>query len=204
MINQSYRLKGLSPLLLHNGQAIDPLNQYAKEMKRISKKKAKTDEDQVLMSRIEWFMSVYHNGSPDQVKDGDVTVDQSARLVIPANSIEGMLVMGAKKLKLGGSAKAGVIVESDAPLEYEGPADINKLWLAGKHVHRVAVRVGMARIMRTRPIFRTWSACINVMFDQSVIDEQQIFDIIKAAGQQVGIGDWRPRFGRFEAERVAA
>lgn len=204
MITQTYRLKGLSPLLLHNGQAIDPLNQYAKEMKRISKKRAKTDEDQGLMSRIEWFMSMYHNGTTDQIQDGEITIDPGARVTLPATSIEAMLVMGAKKLKLGGSAKAGLIVEDDAPLEYDGPTDINKLFAAGKHLHRVAVRVGTARVMRTRPIFRVWASRVTVLFDTAVIDEPQVFDILKAAGQQVGIGDWRPRFGRFEAERVAA
>lgn len=202
MLTATYTLTGISPLLMHNGQAIDPLNVYAKEIKRISKKKNKTDEDQGIMSRVEWFMSLYHDGAPDTVADGDVQVDPDARLVLPANGIEAMLIAGAKKLKQGPAAKAGLIVEDDARLTYDGPADINKLWAAGKHVHRVAVRVGTARVMRTRPIFRTWGATVAISHDQSVIDEPEIFSILKAAGQQVGIGDWRPRFGRFEVARA--
>jgi hypothetical protein len=202
MNTASYKITGISPLLLHNGQAIDPLNQYAKEMKRISKKKNKTDEDQGIMSRVEWFMSIYHDGPADTVADGEVSVDPSARLVLPANGLEAMIIGGAKKLKLGTSAKAGLIVNEDAKLTYDGPSDINKLHAAGKHVHRVAVRVGTARVMRTRPIFRSWGAEIAIEYDQSVIDEPEIFSILKAAGQQVGIGDWRPRFGRFEVARA--
>lgn len=197
-----YTITGISPLLLHNGQAIDPLNQYAKEMKRISKKKNKTDEDQGIMARVEWFMSIYHDGPQDKISDGEITVDSAARIVLPANGIEAMLIAGAKKLKQGNAAKSGLIVDSDARLTYDGPKDINALWAAGKHLHRVAVRVGTARVMRTRPIFRAWSAEIGVSFDASVIDEPEIFSIIKAAGSQVGIGDWRPRFGRFEAARA--
>lgn len=203
MQSQEYKITSLSPMLLHNGQMIDPLNQYAKEMKRWTKKRAKTDEDQIVMGRIEWFASLYHNGPEDKIKDGEVSVDPEARLVIPATTVEAMIVAGSKKLKLGPAAKAGIIVEDDSPLQYDGPADINKLWAGGKHIHRVAVRVGQARVMRTRPIMREWSANIAVSFDQSVIDEAQVYEILKTAGQQVGIFDWRPRFGRFEVARAA-
>lgn len=197
-----YRLTGLSPLLLHSGQAIDPLNHYAKELKRVSKKRSKTDDDQLVMSHLEWYMSLYHNGPQDQIEDGQVTVDPSARIILPSYTIEAMLVAGAKKKKMGPAAKAGIIVDSDAILEYDGPNDINKLWAGGKHIHRVAVRVSAARIMRTRPIFREWAAVIAVMFDNAVLDEPDIYTMLTDAGQQVGIGDWRPRFGRFEVERA--
>lgn len=202
MLQQQYHITGLSPLLLHSGQAIDPLNQYAREMKRINKKRAKTDEDQLTISMVEWFMSIYHNGTEDKVQDGCIEVDPAARVILPANSIEAMLVAGAKKMKLGPTAKAGLIVEDDAILEYDGPKNINELYARGKHVHRVAVRVTTSRVMRTRPIFRDWASTICVTYDQSVVDEPQIFEMLKAAGQQVGIGDWRPRFGRFEVSRV--
>lgn len=202
MQTASYTITGISPLLLHNGQAIDPLNHYAKEMRRCSKKRNKTDEDQALISRVEWFMSIYHNGSPDQIKDGEITVDPKARIVLPATGIEAMLLGGAKKLKQGNAAKSGLIVEDDALLDYDGPKNINELHAAGKHLHRVAVRVGTARVMRTRPIFRSWSACITISYDSSVVDEPEILGMLRAAGQQVGIGDWRPRFGRFEVERA--
>jgi hypothetical protein len=202
MNTASYTITGISPLLMHSGQAIDPLNQYAKLMKQVSKKKNKTDEDQGIISRVEWYQSLYHDGAEDAIKDGEISVDPNARLVIPANSIEAMLVAGAKKLKLGNSAKAGLIVENDAPLTYDGPKEISALWAGGKHVHRVPAKVGMARIMRTRPIFRVWSAAIAVSYDPAVIDEPEILSILRAAGQQVGIGDWRPRFGRFEVARA--
>lgn len=197
----SYKLTGISPLLLHSGQAIDPLNQYAKEMKRVSKKKGKTDDDQATISRVEWFMGIYHNGEADQIKDGDIIVDPKARVVLPALSIEAMITAGGKKVKMGNAVKSGVIVEDDAVLDYDGPSDINKLHAAGKHIHKVPAKVGMARIMRTRPIFRAWSAVIVVTHDESVLDEAELFQILKTAGQLVGIGDWRPRFGRFTAER---
>ena len=198
----SYRLTGISPLLLHSGQAIDPLNQYAKEMKRVSKKKGKTDDDQALISKVEWHMGIYHNGAPDLLADGEITVDPKARVVLPSLSIEAMITAGGKKVKMGNAVKSGVIVLEDALLAYDGPENISKLFAAGTHIHKVPAKVGMARIMRTRPIFRAWSATITVTHDETVMDEPELFQIIKTAGQLVGIGDWRPRFGRFTAERA--
>jgi hypothetical protein len=198
----SYKLTGISPLLMHNGQAIDPLNHYAKEMKRVSKKKSKTDEDHAVLSKVEWFMSLYHNGEPDLVKDGDIVVDPDARLVLPSLGIEAMAIGGGKKCKLGTHVKSGVVVENDALLDYDGPKSIVELWAAQKHIHRCPARVGTARVMRTRPIFRRWGATITLTHDNSVIDEPEIFSLLRQAGQIVGIGDWRPRFGRFTVERA--
>ena len=200
-MDASYTLTGISPLLLHSGQAIDPLNHYAKEMKRVSKKRQKTDEDQAIIGRVEWFMSIYHDGAVDELADGEIKADPNARIVIPAPSLEAMIVAGGKKLKLGNQVKSGVIVENDAQLIYDGPKDINELHAAGNHTHRVPARVGTARVMRTRPIFRVWSVNVSITHDESVLDESELFSILKAAGQLVGIGDWRPRFGRFTVER---
>jgi hypothetical protein len=201
-MESSYTLTGVSPLLLHNGQAIDPLNVYAKEMKRVSKKKGKTDDDHLAISKVEWFMSIYHNGSPDEIDDGEISVDKNARIVLPALTIEAMAIAGGKKIKLGNQVKSGVIVESDALLEYDGPANIVELWKEGKHLHRCPARVGTARVMRTRPIFRKWATTIQITHDTTVIDEAEVFQLLKHAGQLCGIGDWRPRFGRFSVERA--
>jgi hypothetical protein len=201
-MNVSYKLTGISPLLLHSGQAIDPSNQFAKAMKSASKKRQKTDDDYATLSRIEWHSGLYHNGAPDKIEDGVPSVDKDARVIIPALSIEAMVVAGGKKLKQGNAVKSGIIVEEDAILEYEGPTDINKLWAGAKHIHKVAAKVGTARIMRTRPIFRVWGCGITITADETVIDEAEVFQILKTAGQLVGIGDWRPRFGRFSVERA--
>jgi hypothetical protein len=56
--------------------------------------------------------------------------------------------------------------------------------------------------MRTRPIFRKWATTIQITHDTTVIDEAEVFQLLKHAGQLCGIGDWRPRFGRFSVERA--
>jgi hypothetical protein len=60
----------------------------------------------------------------------------------------------------------------------------------------------MSRIMRTRPIFKEWAAIVEVEFEDSVINEEQVDRWVHAAGTQVGLCDWRPRCGRFTAEKI--
>jgi hypothetical protein len=53
------RITGAAPLILHNVQLADPLNAYAKEMKKISGKRRKTDADLEELARFEWHGSLY-------------------------------------------------------------------------------------------------------------------------------------------------
>jgi len=55
------RMRGLSPLLCHNGQTADPQNAYAKAMKAVSGKRKKTDADFDEMSRLEWLAGLYRS-----------------------------------------------------------------------------------------------------------------------------------------------
>ena len=52
--------------------------------------------------------------------------------------------------------------------------------------------------MRTRPIFNDWSAVIHLDFEDSILNESDVVDFATKAGAVVGVGDWRPRYGRFE------
>ena len=60
----------------------------------------------------------------------------------------------------------------------------------------------MSRVMRTRPIFNNWAAVVEVEFEDSILNEEQVERWVHAAGTQVGLCDWRPRCGRFTAEKI--
>lgn len=53
-------------------------------------------------------------------------------------------------------------------------------------------KVGAAKHVRVRPMFRNWSlnGSVHVMDDQ--ITEQVLFDVLRLAGLYKGLGDWRP------------
>ena len=58
----------------------------------------------------------------------------------------------------------------------------------------------MAKVMRTRPVFRNWSCTAVAQYDPDVLNLRDIEEIAADAGKLVGLGDWRPKHGRFETQ----
>ncbi|GAI19389.1 unnamed protein product, partial [marine sediment metagenome] len=54
-----------------------------------------------------------------------------------------------------------------------------------------------ARIMRARPRFDKWELDFTIDFDDEIIGKDKVNEILTYAGQRIGIGDYRPLFGRF-------
>ena len=185
------KLQGVSPLLCHNGQTADPRNTYAKAMKAVSGKRKKTDADYDELARLEWLAGLYRI-------DGD--------LVIPDYVIESAMIKGAMKSKRGPQAKCGLFFTEHSSLEFDGkPAAItddtlSEMFASGQFTHTIGVKVGMAKVMRTRPVFRNWSITITAQYDPDVLNMRDVEEIAIDAGKLVGIGDWRPKHGRFNAE----
>jgi hypothetical protein len=179
------RITGVSPILLHNGHLADPLEPIVKEIKKISGKRGKTDADLEELARLEWRGSLYLN-------DGKVC--------LPGDVIEAAFCEGAKRSKSGKLAQAGIICPTNPPLEYDGPSDIDDLWKDGGFRLTVGVKIQRSRVMRTRPIFRKWAVTFGLMFDDGLLNREQVIEIMKTTGEVVGICDWRPKFGRFGVE----
>ena len=184
VIQKKFRIEGIAPLIMHNGQTRDPLNPFSKAMKSITSKRKKTDEDYKTLSDLEWKAGLY--------------VNEEKKVIIPAINLEACIINGAKKSKLGESFKAALYVEGDAILDYDGPKDISALEKDMNHRLTVGVKVNRgSAIMRTRPIFKTWAVTFTVSYADDVINPEQIISAIKDAGRLVGLGDWTPRHGRF-------
>jgi hypothetical protein len=181
--------------LCHNGQTADPRNTYAKAMKAVSGKRKKTDADFEELARLEWLAGLYRI-------DGD--------LVIPDYVIESTMIGGAKKSKRGPQAKCGLFFTEHASLMFDGKPDtitddtLAELFATGNYTHTIGVKVGMSKVMRTRPIFRSWSVNAVAQYDPDVLNMRDVEEMAMDAGKLVGMGDWRPKHGRFDAEVVAA
>lgn len=182
-----YELKSSCPMIVHNGRMANPLDRYAKMMKAVSGKRSKTDADHEQMARIEFMAGLYMG------EDGPI---------IPAQNIDAMLINAAKKVKEGQLAKAGVFCLEHTRLEYEGPRDDEGLWADESFRHTALVRVGTARVARTRPVFNKWSATVTINYEDTVVNIGAIDRWFQLAGTQVGLGDWRPQWGRFVAVRI--
>lgn len=181
-----YRLTGVFPLLMHNGQLADPMNKWAKELSKYAKGKSK---DLIEARRIEFLGSLY--------------LDDKKRPCLTADMVYSCIIEGAKARKMGKAAKAAVVEAAPTfALEYDGPKDPIKLFEHGEFGDYRGVRVGNARVMRSRPIFRGWSAEIAVLLNDGLMSLDELDLAVERAGLACGLGDYRPRFGRFKAERL--
>ena len=183
-----YRLTGDVSLIFHNGQTADPRNKFARALKQISSKRTKTEADYEEMAHLEFLAGLYMT---------------EAGPAIPQEVLDAALIAGAKKSKEGQVAKSACYTVKPALLVYDGPRDAEGLWADERFQFSRPVRVGMARVMRMRPVFEKWSAEIELTYEASLINLSRVDAWLNDAGTQVGICDWRPQHGRFTAERLA-
>lgn len=185
------RINGLTAILMHNGRLANPLDEHTKHLKKLTSKPSskRTDEDYIECLRAEWMGSLY--------------IDETGPF-IPADNLDACIKGGAKLSKLGKRFGSAVQVHDDRVyIDYPGPRDADGLWAAGFR-DISGVKVGQARVMRCRPIFREWAAAFEVNFDPSSVDRDQVVTAIAGAGKDVGLFDRRPekggRFGKFSVE----
>jgi hypothetical protein len=189
MQNFTLTITGTAPLLMHNARLADPLDTISKEIKKVTGKRKKTDDDYAEIARLEHAGGLY--------------MDSDIGPFIPGQNIERALVDAAKLTKLGTTLKRGMFITTDInPLGYAGPRGADDLWKDGRFTHTASIRVGATggRTMRTRPVFPEWKLQCEGVLDTSLVDLVQLQDIATTAGAMIGLGDWRPRFGRFTAE----
>lgn len=66
------------------------------------------------------------------------------------------------------------------------------------------VRIGgMSKVadIRYRPMYPNWQVKLEIEFEQSVFSPEQVINLLNRAGFHVGVGEWRPTFGRFAVAR---
>lgn len=178
------QITGETPLLMHNARLSNPLDEYARAMKKISAKRSKTDEDYTALARLEFLGGLYH--------------DSEFGPFVPAANIARTLQVAARKRKLGVKVTTGLFIREPVnPLVYNGPRDPEKLWDDVRFRHEASVKVGTARVIRTRPMFKEWLTSAVLDLDTEILDLDDLTQIVEIAGSTVGLGDWRPTHGRF-------
>ena len=91
-------------------------------------------------------------------------------------------------------------VEVSPKLIYDGETQLSDLFKDKRFVFRCGVRVNNKTVIRTRPRFDDWSVRVSVAFLPTMIDRSALTDIVCYAGEMVGLGDYRPKFGRFRVQ----
>ena len=73
------------------------------------------------------------------------------------------------------------------------------------YIDRRPVRVQRARVMRLRPaLVKGWELTFEIQTLDDDFRPDALKNILDTAGREVGIGDFRPRFGRFMVTRFSA
>ena len=181
-----FRISGVAPLLMHNGQLANPLNPIVKQIKEITGKgKKKTDDDILSLFRLEW--------------EGGLYFDENLGPYIPGVNVESCIRAGATFQRKGMDVVRGLqVLEDKVKLEYKGPREMQALYDAGFRDVRGVV-VNGNRTMRCRPIFSEWGAAFSVAINPELLNPSDVETFVKTAGALSGLCEYTPRFGRFES-----
>lgn len=175
------KIKGISPLIVHNFDQKITLEMEAKQQG-----KAKTEKHKI------------------RVPEDDF---EGAKHKSPIG-FEGFPAGGFKKAFIRGAKMTGLVMK-DAQMAFFVKADCEETQLVKINgdcrMRTDMVRVGMGSAdIRYRPEYLNWNATIKVEFNEGLISVEQILQCVKAAGYGCGIGDWRPEkgggYGRFELD----
>lgn len=152
---------------------------------------------------LEWLQSIY--------------VTEDGYLYQPAAHLEGALQRAAGSFKIKGkggktwreSFKAYVYVMPEKiphyyqgqPVRAPGPELLKHptahFWV---NISRVVIR-GAAVARARLEIGPDWELSVNLHIHDEQVRPEVVQAVLVEAGKAFGIGDWRPRHGRFEVER---
>ena len=144
-MNIEFVLRGTSPLLCHNPQMVDPNFEVNREIKKLTGKRKKTDEDNRQIERLEWIGGIYTG----QI-DGRVVVTQ------PTSKVRKCLVNAARISKQGKGIERSVVMTGlNVPIIYDGSekatdanAELARLGADPVFISRLSVGIGQKRVMR--------------------------------------------------------
>jgi len=120
---------------------------------------------------------------------------EDGRLYTPCDHIIASMTKAAVEYKIEGqgkktykdSVRAGIFIEPE-----QIPHKIQDC-----EPFRAFVSINRASVIKSRPMFKKWAldfsiVCVDDQFPPSILEK-----ILERAGISKGIGDYRPRFGRF-------
>lgn len=186
MKNLSITWKGVTPLIMHSCQCVNPLHPIAIELKKYTSKREKSEEDLLKISDLDWESGLYWN---DEIG-----------AYIPAENVEATIINGAKSFRKGTDIQKFCVVNSPyIPLSYG--QNLTKEELKADYSFRDVrvMNVQRSKVVRTRPRFNRWTINFVLSYDEKKIDLETIKNAIEYAGAYIGLCDSRPKYGQFSA-----
>lgn len=187
------RLTGTRPLIMARGESANPFDPQAREIKRVTQKRNKSDEDYELIARLQFNASLYW--------------DERIGPYLPVDNLMKCCQEGAAKYREGKLVKSRVIIkgfvgkatdDGAAELVYQGGKGLEELYDKHAYLKMGKLPGSKTSILISRARFNEWAADIQVEFTD--VTKERILDYWNTAGRLVGIGAWRPQNGLFMAE----
>lgn len=182
-------VRGLNPLVLHNVRLANPLDPITRDIKTISGKRKKTDEDLSVLFQLEARGSIYE------------TID--GLVGYPSANMWRSFHDAAKAFKRGEDVKRGLLHPgSIEPLLIAGePAKVDDFLADVNNIDLRPMTVNRSKTMRARPIIHDWAATFTFDVVEDVFDGKDLLPIFERAGRLIGTGDSRQiGGGRFAVD----
>lgn len=183
-------LKGITPLLIHNGRTASPLDEYAQKMKQITSKRNKTEKDLKKLMDIQWEAALYW--------------DDEMGLYMPVENLLAALWKGAKKHKLGPKVSGFFFEEAIGfPILTDHHKKLESLRADPRNKFTKMVTIQRSKVLSCRPIFKTWELKFEFLLDEEILTMEEAKMVLTAMAARIGLGVWTPsnakpgRMGRF-------
>lgn len=175
------------PMLMHNGRLANPLDPWTQQLKSLTAKRKKTDEDLIAIMRTEARGSVYE--TPDGF------------LALPIENVWRCMYDAATAFRRGQDMKRALLpLPNGDVLHVDGaPVKVDDYLSDPAHIDYRPVAVNRAKTMRARCVVASWASVHHFELLEDVVDPHDLGPILERAGRLVGVGDWRPMYGTFVA-----
>lgn len=186
-----FKMVGIVPLMLNNPQTVNPMNGYSKELKALTSKRTKTDEDLNEIFHIHFLASCYQ--------------DKKGQYVLPANMVFKSFESGAKEFKLGQKFQRSLFVTHDLVLKFaENGCTPEELWEnhSEKYVDIRPVGIQKSKVPTARMIVPEWWCEGELHFDECQMNKSEVWNALVAAGERHGVGTYRQCYGRYKITEI--
>lgn len=128
-------------------------------------------------------------------------LEDGVTLYQPADHFHESMKEAAKNFKVPGKRGASYMKLAERTLMFD-PEYIRHT-IQECIPHTVPARVQRARIPRTRAMFPKWELGFQIIVREDQFPPEAVQKILAYAGDFIGVGDWRPKYGLFMVTKFA-
>lgn len=145
-------------------------------------------------------------GTPRQQAENTAYLDNNGRAWLPSTWIKGAIANVSSDYKLPASRKSvkSVIGGAVIPVE-EKCYFVQKYTKKDIEIDSRPCVIQRSRIMRHRARFEKWTVKVELEIEDSILDPDNVYQMLVDSGRRSGLGDYRPSkggpFGRFKVTK---